>query len=361
MRGLWGLAAIAALVGACTPLPLGQPPAAPTPVSLKPANLLTPRPTVAPAPTLESTTSTRAYAGTPDQQASATTTLASATSEPTVQLAAAIRLPTATPTPTLRGIPVQASEALLGTLLDDKLFSPIIGDSFLYRVYLPPDYVNSPQKRYPVLYMLHGTGGNYTEWSDSFLPEQIDRLTATNDVEPMIVVMPDDGETTYFANWDNGPNWGDYIAYDVVSTIDQRYRTVAKPSGRAIGGLSMGGLGALNLAFQHPDVFGVVGAHSPSVRLEPDPSLWFLTGDNFWEHNPIWLAQNRAGLSSLKIWIDVGSDDIWLPNIDAVRAAVVAQGLNLEWHEFPGPHEAEYWIGHVPDYLRFYSAALTIS
>jgi S-formylglutathione hydrolase FrmB len=174
----------------------------------------------------------------------------------------------------------------------------------------------------------------------------------------MIVVMPDDGESTYFANWDNGPRWGDYVTDDVVGTIDQRYRTLANPSDRAIGGLSMGGLGALNLAFQHPDVFGVVGSHSPSVRLSPDPTLWFLTGQNFWEHNPIWLAENAPGLDTLKIWLDVGTDDIWLPNIEAVHSTLVAEGLNVEWHEFPGPHEAEYWIDHVPDYLRFYSGAM---
>jgi enterochelin esterase-like enzyme len=183
-------------------------------------------------------------------------------------------------------------------------------------------------------------------------------MIVAGEVQPMIVVMPDDGETTYFANWDNGPRWGDYITEDVVSTIDQRYRTMRRPAARAIGGLSMGGLGALNLAFQHPDVFGVVGGHSPSVRLEPDPALWFLTGQNFWEHNPIWLAQHQPGLNSLKIWMDAGSDDVWLPNIDAVRATLVGEGLHVEWHEYAGPHEAEYWIDHVPDYLRFYSTAL---
>jgi enterochelin esterase-like enzyme len=266
--------------------------------------------------------------------------------------------PVATPTPNVRGTPAVVSEPLLGFLVDDRLDSPIIGESFPYRVYLPPDYVHAPQRQYPVLYLLHGNGGNYLEWSDSFLPEQLDRLIMTGDIQPMIVVMPDDGETTYFANWDNGPRWGDYIAEDVVSSIDQRYRTMKRPTARAIGGLSMGGLGALNLAFQHPDVFGVVGAHSPSVRLEPDPSLWFLTGQNFWEHNPIWLAQHQPGLEALKVWIDAGSDDVWLPSIEAVHQALAGEGLHVEWHEYPGPHEAEYWIEHVPDYLRFYSTAL---
>jgi enterochelin esterase-like enzyme len=328
MRRVVSTLVLLLLVAGCAPAVPREPTG--TPVSLKPANLLTPRPTL-PPPT-------------------ATPFTAPIPKTPGVA-------PAATPTPTLRGEPVVVSEPLQGFLLDDRLNSPIIGESFPYRVYLPPDYVRSPQRLYPVVYLLHGNGGNYTEWSDSFLPEQIDRLIVARHVQPMIVVMPDDGETTYFANWDNGPRWADYIVEDVVTTIDQRYRTLKRPAARAVGGLSMGGLGALNLAFQHPNVFGVVGGHSPSVRLEPDPALWFLTGQNFLEHNPIWLAQHQPGLDSLKIWLDAGTDDVWLPNIEAVRAALVGEGLHVEWHEFPGPHEAEYWIEHVPDYMRFYSAA----
>jgi enterochelin esterase-like enzyme len=191
------------------------------------------------------------------------------------------------------------------------------------------------------------------------LPEQADRLMVAGEIPPMIVVMPDDGEMTFFTNWsDDGPRWGDYITDDVVSTIDQRYRTLPDPRSRAIGGLSMGGLGALNLAFQHPEVFGVVGSHSPSVRLEPDPGLWFMQGQTFLENDPVWLVRNRPGLDSLIIWLDAGSEDAWLPSIEAVHAALVDEGLHPFWHVFPGPHEAEYWIEHVPDYLRFYGGAL---
>ena len=321
------------LGAACGPVAPPQP--TPTPVSLKPANLLTPRPTLPPAtPTPRSTPAPNA------------------TPRPTSP-------PHPSPTPALRGTPIAASEPLQGVVLDDSLFSPIIGESFKYRVYLPPDYLHATDRHYPVLYLLHGTGGRYTEWGDSFLPEQADRMMVAGEIQPMIVVMPDDADSTYWANWDNnGPRWGDYVTEDVVSTIDQRYRTLPNPADRAIGGLSMGGLGALNLAFQHPDVFGVVGAHSPSVRLEPDPTLWFLTGENFWEHNPIWLAQHRPGLDSLKIWLDAGTDDVWLPNIETVHATLVGEGLHVEWHILPGPHEAEYWISHVPEYLRFYSTAL---
>ncbi len=266
---------------------------------------------------------------------------------------------TQTPVPSVRGTPVSASEPLQGLLLDDTLLSPIIGEGFPYRVYLPPDYLQKPQQHYPVLYMLHGAGGNYTEWSDSFLPEQADRMMAAHDIPPLIIVMPEDSGQTYWANWSQGgPRWADYVTEDLVSTIDQRYRTLPNAASRAIGGLSMGGLGALNLAFQHPDVFGVVGAHSPSVRVDPDPTLWFLDGQTFWDNNPIWLVENRPDLGGLKIWLDAGDEDIWLPNIEAVHTALVDHGLQPVWHVFNGPHEAVYWIEHVPDYLRFYGGAL---
>jgi enterochelin esterase-like enzyme len=328
------LAMLASACGIGTP-----PPPAPTPTLFKPANLLTPRPTV-PPPTATARPNVVAVPR----------TAVPGTAVPTL---------VPTPLPSIRGTPVPASEPLQGTLLDDRLISPIIGDSFPYRVYLPPGYQSAPQKRYPVLYLLHGAGGNYTEWTDSFLPEQADRLMVAHEIPPMIVVMPDDGGQTYWANWsEGGPRWADYLTEDIVSTIDQRYRTLANAQSRAIGGLSMGGLGALNLAFQHPDIFGVVGAHSPSVRLEPDPALWFLQGQTFWDNDPVWLAQNRPGLDSLTIWLDAGDEDIWLPNIEAVHAALVDEGLHPIWHVFPGPHEAEYWIEHVPDYLRFYGGAL---
>ena len=103
----------------------------------------------------------------------------------------------------------------------DDIFSADVSGADCVEVRL--DYLKEPQKRYPVLYMLHGAGGNYTEWTDSFLPEQADRMMVAGDIPPMIIVMPDDGGQTYWANWsEGGPRWGDYLSEDVVSTVDQR-------------------------------------------------------------------------------------------------------------------------------------------
>jgi len=250
------------------------------------------------------------------------------------------------------------STNLNGYLFDSEMWAPTLQQQMTFRIYLPPDYFTNETRRYPTLYMLHGAGGNYTEWSDSFLPQQLDNMIELRIVQPMIVVMPEGGTRTYWANWDSGPQWSDYVAYDIVTEIDNRFRTVPMAAGRAIGGLSMGGLGAMQIAMRHPDIFGVVGAHSPSIRLEPDPELWFLSPESFQLHNPIWLASNIPGVERMTYWLDVGADDWWRPNIEELRDAMLMARLNLTWRVFSGTHEAEYWIDHVPDYLRFYSDML---
>jgi enterochelin esterase-like enzyme len=246
---------------------------------------------------------------------------------------------------------------MAGSMFDAEMWSPILQRQMTFRIYLPPDYFSTDDRRYPTLYMLHGAGGNYTEWSDSYLPQQLDDMIVQGATQPMIAVMPDGGSRTYWANWDTGPQWSDYVAYDVVSEIDSRFRTAPQPSGRAIGGLSMGGLGAMQIAMRHPDVFSVVGAHSPSIRIEPDPEFWFLSTSSFYAHNPIWLASYPTS-ERMVYWLDVGSEDWWRPNVEDLRDALLGARLNLTWRVFPGTHEAEYWIQHVPDYLRFYSDSL---
>jgi S-formylglutathione hydrolase FrmB len=248
--------------------------------------------------------------------------------------------------------------SLAGAVYDSELYSPILGQFMPFRVYLPPQYFSEPTRRFPVVYMLHGAGGNFTEWADSYMPEQLDDLITRGVTQPMLLVMPDGGSRSFWANWDAGPRWSDYVAEDVVTDIDARFRTIPAPRSRAIGGLSMGGLGALQIAMFHTGVFGAVGAHSPSIRLEPDPELWFLAGDSFYYHDPLWLVANWPGAQGLAYWIDVGADDWWRPNIETFHGVLSEAGLNVSWQIFPGTHQAEYWIEHVPDYLQFYSAAL---
>jgi S-formylglutathione hydrolase FrmB len=227
-----------------------------------------------------------------------------------------------------------------------------------YYVILPPDY-DLDDQRYPVLYMLHGAYGGASEWVEIGLPGAADDLWSELAMPPFIIVLPEGGASYYLNHADGGPRWGDYIAGDVVQQVDRHFRTIDDPAQRAIGGLSMGGDGALQLALHHPDIFGIVGAHSPTTRLSYERIPGPFYGDvEYWqENNPLWLIEHTDAATQLKIWIDVGQDDVWRPSAEALHQALLDLGVEHEFGVFPGSHEAEYWEAYQFDYLRFYGRA----
>jgi S-formylglutathione hydrolase FrmB len=156
------------------------------------------------------------------------------------------------------------SAALVGNVLGD---SP---DRKL-SVYLPPSYGTAPDRRYPVVILLHGVGDSDEDWLNGHyqgldLAKGLDSLIAERAIEEMIVVLPDarnayDG--SFYTNSSVGGNWEDFVVRDVVQFVKGRYRALPGPTGWAIAGHSMGAYGALKLAMKHPDLFGAVYALSP--------------------------------------------------------------------------------------------------
>lgn len=246
--------------------------------------------------------------------------------------------------------------AIRGTLHHVQFFSPALGRDMRYFIYVPPGY-EVEERRYPVLFMLHGNSGSYEEWLAYGFVNAADGLIAAREILPLIIVFPQ-GDFSYWVNHaNNGPRYGDYLAIDLVRHINATWRTLPGPGNHAVGGLSMGGTGALVNAFTHPRVFGVVGAHSPALPAEGERA--FLgTGPEFAQRDPISLARSRPDLRRLAIWIDVGDEDIWLDRVEQLHEALTQAGVDHEYHVFPGEHWGTYWMEHVPDYLRFYDAAL---
>lgn len=243
-----------------------------------------------------------------------------------------------------------------GTFRQQFFYSNAIDEEYPYYVYLPPDY-DTAGRRYPVLYLLHGAAASYEEWLSYGFVDVLDRLHTALEIHPMIVIFPQ-GDYSYWVNHaDTGKRWGDYVVRNLVRHVDATYRTLPLPARRAIGGLSMGGHGALQLGFNNPNVFGVVGAHSPSLR-EDDGEIPLLgTGEEWVKRDPIELAEHAPQIERLKVWIDIGQDDVYYERAELLRDALVARGIQLDWHAQEDRDHGD-WELYLEDYIRFYDFGL---
>ena len=191
------------------------------------------------------------------------------------------------------------------TIASEVLRGNPLGDPFVRRVpvYVPPGYHESEQQ-YPVVFVLSGFTGrglmllNDAPWEET-LPQRMDRLIADGVVRPMILVMPDCftriGGSQYINSAAVG-NYEDHVAKELVTYVDQNFRTRADRDHRAVVGKSSGGYGAVILAMRHPDVFGLMASHSGDMYFEycyrPD-FIGALKGlekygglDKFWNEHP---------------------------------------------------------------------------
>lgn len=171
------------------------------------------------------------------------------------------------------GIDVLSTKRLSDREHSVRVLSPALGRPVDIRVLLPKRY--EPGRRYPVLYLFHGTSGRASDWV-----ERGDARRATADV-PVITVMPDAGFDGngggWFTDWVDtttalGPSrWETFHVGQVVPWVDRNLRTVASRKGRAVAGLSQGGFGAMTYAARHPDLFASVGSFSGAPEIDRDP------------------------------------------------------------------------------------------
>ena len=156
-------------------------------------------------------------------------------------------------------------------------------------VFLPPSYFNAPERRFPVVYLLHGYNGTSSSWTHGSyqgfsIQPAMEALIAAGTVREMIVVLPCARNTyggSYYVNSPVTGNWENFIADDLVAYIDANYRTLPQAASRGLGGQSMGGYGALYVGVKRPDVFGVVYGTSAAcldfVADLADPEEWRTT------------------------------------------------------------------------------------
>lgn len=258
-------------------------------------------------------------------------------------------------TPAIAATPTMASPS---RLLEVELVSKTLGRTVKYYVYLPAGYDSNPTMRYPVLYYLHGIGGDPREWLGYGVREAADELMGSGAIQPFLIVLPQGDQGYWVDQVDGGPQWATYVAKDVVAEVDSKYRTLPDRQDRAIGGLSMGAHGALQIAMNHPDVFSIVGAHSPSFRPRQDIPAYFGNDQQLAERDPIALTAAHPDIArTLTIWIDAGDQDPYREKQLQLEQQLTAEGIPHQYHSWPGNHDGFYWAGHINDYLRYYGAS----
>jgi len=209
--------------------------------------------------------------------------------------------------------------------------------------------------RQPLLVFLHGRG----EDENTFLDSEMFKALADLGHRAPIVAFPYGGDHSYWHDRADG-SWGTYVTDEVIPEVARRFH--ADPNRVAIGGVSMGGFGAYDLARLNPGRFCAVGGHSPALWESADETApgAFDDAEDFARHDVIATARtDPAAFTSQPIWLDAGDEDPFRPGDEAFVAALRNAGAPLTEKTWPGGHDEGYWNSHWAAYLRFYADALS--
>jgi len=252
------------------------------------------------------------------------------TSEPSATATATI-----TPTATSLACWTQGGRIEQASLKTDQIRLPLD-----YRVYLPPCYDQQPERRYPVLFLIHGQSYTDDQWDRLGVDETANRLVAAGEIAPFLIVMPRDR----YGGQPSENNFARVVVEELLPLIDQDYRTLPNREDRAIGGLSRGGGWSIHIAITEWELFGALGAHSPAIFYQ-DAQFMRVYLDQIPEDSypRIYLDigdRDRPGLMSAVVWFEKLLNQ-W--------------GIAHEWYLFSGFHSEGYWQDHLETYLRWYA------
>ncbi len=226
-------------------------------------------------------------------------------------------------------------------------------------IFILPDSYSDSTTSFPVVYLLHGYGGNYRNW--------VDRTTVEDlaDVYNIILVCPDGSKDSWYFDSPIDPDsrYETHIAIEVVKFTDRTYRTVKSRSGRAITGLSMGGHGALFLAIRHPEVFGAAGSMSGGVDIRGSKKRWNISQKigsyeaypQRWESLSVINNIPKFKSAQLSLIVDCGVDDFFIGVNRAFHQKLLDAHVPHDYIERPGAHNWQYWNKAVRFQILFFA------
>ncbi len=266
------------------------------------------------------------------------------------------------------------SFAATGRIECNSLPSKILAHPVNYCVILPPTYDTDKTRRYPVLYFFHGLGDNEQTFIHTGGFNLVEDLWERGQIGEFVIATPNAGASFYVNSHDGKTRYEDFLVQEFLPGIESRYRTRPGRANRGVSGVSMGGYGALHLAFHHPELFSSLSAHSAAVidklpafaaptptggmrsrvlggtfGSPPDPA--------FWDRNsPLTLARG-TNLAGMKIYFDCGDQDDFgfETGATALDKILTARHVPHEAHIYPGRHDWQYFAEHLPASLEFHS------
>lgn len=229
-------------------------------------------------------------------------------------------------------------------------------------VYLPPGY-GQGNKRYPVVYVMHGMPGGVR---DTFVKGEIHqsaaKLILSHHIEPLIIVGWDGqgpGGPADVTEFLDRPDYlmESFITRELVPYIDRTYKTIADPRFRALDGISAGGYAAPNLLFKYPQLWHVASSHTGFFSPDDDKSnMTDILGPRgpLWDaNNPLKNAMKFGPQNGLHLYLDIGEGDDLVPEFKKFAGILKQRGIDHEAHLFPGRHTWGYWSEHFVDSLLF--------
>jgi enterochelin esterase-like enzyme len=237
-----------------------------------------------------------------------------------------VRMPFWTPATEVDG----AAEVAEGRVTQEGFASAALKGSRRVWTYLPAGYEASSDV-YPTVYFLDG--GNYADWMQ--VPSVLDQLIAAKTVPPLIAVFVEPGSRR--EEYSRNPAWRTFIARELVPAIDKRHRTFPAPDHRVVFGSSLGAYGAVDLAVEHPDVFGLCAAIAP-----PAQAATLLTNQ----------AQGVRAVQGVRFFVLGAVYDTDVKGARTLRSALADADADVTYVEVPEGHAAETFRGRIDDALR---------
>jgi len=224
-------------------------------------------------------------------------------------------------------------------------------------VILPKGY--SVNTKYPVLYLLHGYSGNYSNWVKNTT------VASLADQYGYMVVCPDGGFGSWYWDIANDRNYQyeTFVSKELVDYIDQHYVTVKDRKGRAITGLSMGGHGALSLAIKHQDLYGAAGSTAGGVDFRPFPLNWeikdrignYADAPQIWDDRVVINMIPKLLNNKLRLMIDCGKEDFFYPVNVALHDKLMYHNINHTFVTSEGGHNWTYWSRSIIYQMAFFN------